>query len=122
MTRAELETEVTLTRRQADALHQISTLTSAELGVQRVMERITQASQMIVQAQRVRMYIVDELAHQLILCYCSTWRREEGMISISHQIPGCVRIPIGEGLIGTVASTGQMEIVGELQYECCWWC
>ena len=80
--------------RQTEALHKIAELTSAEFGIERVIDKILRATAMVVNAKCIILYTVDEPGKRLVAH------------SLNPEFSG-FSVRFDEGIAGNVALTGR---------------
>jgi dual 3',5'-cyclic-AMP and -GMP phosphodiesterase 11 len=99
--KAQLYEDAIARRAQTEALLQITETLSSELEVNTITQKIVTAAYMLVPVERIALYTVDERTHELVCISDST-----GM-----------RVPIGRGVVGHVAVTGQIVKLDDVQSD-----
>ncbi len=84
---------------QTQALIQISELTSSEFGIERVIEKITRASHVVVQAESIELFMIDPASGELV------------------NQKSAERFPPGKGIIGHVAATGRLVNISDKEHD-----
>jgi GAF domain-containing protein len=88
--------ELSLQRKQVEALHQIVDLTSSTaLSIGNAIGKITRASHLVCHAERITIYLVDEVNRALVPC---------GPVNNNGSR---VSLSLRDGIAGHVATTGQ---------------
>eukprot|EP00455_Lapot_gusevi_P026189 TRINITY_DN2765_c0_g2_i2.p1 TRINITY_DN2765_c0_g2~~TRINITY_DN2765_c0_g2_i2.p1 ORF type:complete len:705 (+),score=207.60 TRINITY_DN2765_c0_g2_i2:54-2117(+) len=105
---ARLYDEAIHRRKQTEALLRISELMSAELGTEKVVPRIIEATYSLVPAERISLFMVNEKpAVEIADSEEKTSQKElVCVVSKDENFKG-VRIPWGSGIVGHVALTGR---------------
>ncbi len=96
--------EAVSTRKKTEALLQISELMSADLQSDKIMSKIVQAAHMLVSAEIIVLYMVDEAASELVC--------EVGKDGFKGT-----RIPLGHGVAGHTALTGRSLNLADAQND-----
>jgi GAF domain-containing protein len=113
--KAQLYEEALRGRQRTEALLEVTEIMSAEMSMERLVEKIVAASHVLVPAQRVLLYVVDEAAHELVA------KHGEETVRIGVRL--CARAwvrgraltvgvflrasQLGQGVVGYVALTGR---------------
>ena len=102
--KSKLFEEAIATRKKTEALLQISELMSADLQSERIMSKIVQAAYMLVNAEVILLYMVDEAASELVC-------------EVGKDGSKGTRIPLGHGVAGHTALTGRSLNIVDAQND-----
>jgi GAF domain-containing protein len=116
--KTDLDREVNMRRKQTEALHHISAIISAELGVKRVIDRIVQACRLVVSASCIRVWVLDDVTRELVLSAQVAPGNERGAgggeVRWTWNEDNPERIKFTEGILGNVALTGGTANVADV--------
>lgn len=99
---ATLYEEAVVRRTQTETLLQISELMAAEIDSDKVIQRVIEASSLVVNADRITLWMVDDKSDMLVAKQSRLSHNTSASSSNDH------RVPIGRGIIGYVATTGKV--------------
>ncbi len=107
--RKRVENQAKRAAKQASLVYEVGQQISSELELNELLSQIVTAVYEIFHYYGVLLLLVDEGTRELVLQ--STAGR------ITDNLPDNIRVPIGEGMIGAAALTGESQLSGEVAME-----
>src|SRR5262249_52766785 len=102
--------EALLRKSQSETLLQVSELMAGELDTGKVISRMIEASYLLVNAERITLFVLDSEKDELV----STPSRSE---LLGGGTPQVIRIPTNKGIVGYVFSTNKTVRCADAQRD-----